>query len=317
MYQRGRQIVLWSGVLAGAVVCGAVAGCDDAHVAEPGEPELVWGERGLLNGQLQKPRAMAINSDDEIYIVDFTARIQVFDRDGTFLRGWTTPDSNFGRPTGLSIDRDGRLLVANTHYYQVLIYSPDGELVESIGGLEGSPGHEPGEFGLVTDAVQDSQGNYYVSEYGEHDRIQKFTRDRQFIRQWGSNGFEPGQFRRPQNLAVDEQDSIWVVDACNHRVQVFDSDGELLRIWGEKGDAPGQLYYPYDLLLDGEGNVYISEFGNCRVQKFTPDGKSLACWGREGRRPGELSRPWALVMDTQHRIHVLDTENHRVQRITL
>lgn len=313
MYQRGRQIVLWTGLLAGAAVCGAVAGCDTS-VPAPGAPELVWSERGLLNGQLQKPRAMAVNSDDEIYVVDFTARIQVFDRDGKFLRGWMTPDSSVGRPTGLSIDRDGRLLVANTHYYQVLIYSPEGELVDSLGGTRG---HGPGEFGLVTDAVQDSQGNYYVAEYGEYDRIQKFTRDGEFITQWGSHGFEPGQFRRPQNLAVDAEDNIWVVDACNHRVQVFDSAGKLLRIWGEKGDAPGQLYYPYDLLLDSEGNVYISEFGNCRVQKFTPDGESLACWGREGRRPGELSRPWAIVMDTQDRIHVLDTENHRVQRITL
>ncbi|MCA9100535.1 MAG: hypothetical protein KDA63_05255 [Planctomycetales bacterium] len=313
-----RNIVLGTGLLVGLVFLGIVAGCDeDLDGAAADQPDLIWSQHGLLNGQLQKPRAMAISADDEIYIVDYTARIQVFTPDGKFLRGWTTPDSQFGRPTGLSFDREGRLLVANTHYYQVLIYSPEGELVDTIGGLEGTPGHGPGEFGLVTDAVQDSQGNYYVAEYGEYDRIQKFNREGEFLTQWGSQGFEPGQFRRPQNLAVDSDDNVWVVDACNHRVQQFDAEGKLLRIWGEKGDAPGQLYYPYDLLFDDAGNLYISEFGNCRVQKFTPDGQSLGLWGHEGRRPGELSQPWALVMDSQGRIHVLDTQNHRVQRIVM
>ncbi|MEZ6070454.1 MAG: NHL repeat-containing protein [Pirellulales bacterium] len=313
-----RNIVLGTGLLVGLVFLGTLAGCDeDLDGSAADQPDLIWSQHGLLNGQLQKPRAMAISADDEIYIVDYTARIQVFTPDGKFLRGWTTPDSQFGRPTGLSFDREGRLLVANTHYYQVLIYSPEGELVDTIGGLEGTPGHGPGEFGLVTDAVQDSQGNYYVAEYGEYDRIQKFNREGEFLTQWGSQGFEPGQFRRPQNLAVDSDDNVWVVDACNHRVQQFDAEGKLLRIWGEKGDAPGQLYYPYDLLFDDAGNLYISEFGNCRVQKFTPDGQSLGLWGHEGRRPGELSQPWALVMDSQGRIHVLDTQNHRVQRIVM
>ena len=50
----------------------------------------------------------------------------------------------------------GRLLVADTHYYRVLIYAADGELLETIGGRQG---HGPGEFGLVTDAVQDSKGD--------------------------------------------------------------------------------------------------------------------------------------------------------------
>ncbi|MEP6169545.1 MAG: hypothetical protein ABJ208_12650, partial [Rhodopirellula bahusiensis] len=51
-----------------------------------GTPELVWGRRGLSDGRFLKPRAMAIDPDDQLYIVDTTGRIQVFDVDGQHLR---------------------------------------------------------------------------------------------------------------------------------------------------------------------------------------------------------------------------------------
>ncbi|MEK6236661.1 MAG: 6-bladed beta-propeller, partial [Planctomycetales bacterium] len=242
------------------------------------------------------------------------ARIQVFDTEGKFLRGWTTPTHKDGRPSGLSVDREGRLLVADTHYYRILIYTPEGKLTQTIGGTQG---HGPGECGLVTDVVQDSQGNYYVSEYGEYDRVQKFSRDGKFILQWGGHGSEQGQFLRPQNMIIDEQDRIWVADACNHRIQVFSTSGKFLFAWGEQGSEPGGLSYPYDLFLDGKGSLYVCEYGNHRVQKFTLDGKSLGCWGEAGRKESQLWNPWALVRDDQGRIHVLDTNNHRVQRILM
>jgi sugar lactone lactonase YvrE len=262
---------------------------------------------------------MAIDANDQIYVVDMTARIQVFDRDGTFLRSWQTPKWTNGRPTGLSIDRDGNLLVADTHYFRMLVYAPTGRLLEDkiIGGTSG---HEPGTFGLVTDAVQDSQGNYYIAEYGHYDRVQKFSPSGEFLLQWGGHGSRPGQFVRPQNLAVDQHDHIWVADACNHRIQVFDATGDTvkrLRMWGSPGSGPGQLRYPYDLVLDGKGHVYVCEWGNHRVQKFTLDGRSLGIWGTAGRQPGQLQTPWALVRDSRGRTHVLDTGNHRVQRVAM
>ena len=296
-----------------AALAAATAGCwtDPSGV---GQLDVIWGRRGISDGRLQKPRALAIDENDEIYVVDMTARIQVFTTEGEFLRGWRTPEHKAGKPTGLSIDRHGRLLVADTHYYRLLIYSAQGELVQTIGGTNGQ---KPGEFGLVTDAVQDSQGNYYIAEYGEFDRIQKFTSDGKFLLEWGGHGSEPGQFARPQNLDIDDEDHIWVADACNHRIQIFDPRGQLVDVWGSEGSAPGELYYPYDLVLAPDDVVYVCEYGNHRVQKFTRDGRGLGCWGSQGRGPGQLHNPWALVRDSQGRIHVLDTNNHRIQRVEM
>ncbi|MBX7165196.1 MAG: SMP-30/gluconolactonase/LRE family protein [Pirellulales bacterium] len=287
------------------------AGCIDSGTDLP---ELVWGRAGVSPGRLQKPRAITRDHQDRLYLVDMTARIQVFDRDGGYRSSWQTPAHDNGRPTGLSFDPRGRILVADTHYYRVLIYSLSGELLQSIGGVNG---HGPGQFGFVTDAVVDADGNFYAGEYGEFDRIQKFDPRGQYLLEWGSHGSEPGQFLRPQSLVFDDQQRLWVTDSCNHRLQVFDRNGKLLLAWGEQGSAPGQLYYPYDLAFDGQGHVYVCEFGNSRVQKFTLDGQSVGCWGTYGRAPGQLNNPWGLVRDSQGRLHVLDSNNHRVQRIEL
>jgi DNA-binding beta-propeller fold protein YncE len=297
-------------LLVGTPIAAALGGCSESNSI--GSLDLVWGRRGISDGRLQKPRAMTIDRDDLLYIVDMTARIQVFTTDGEFVRGWQTPTHTNGRPTGISIDRQGNVLVPDTHYFRVLVYSPQGDLLETLGGTFGNA---PGEFGLITDVLEDDAGNWYVSEYGEYDRIQKFSAERDFVLEWGGHGAEPMQFSRPQGMAIDENNHIWVADACNHRVQVFDTGGALVRLWGSYGRQPGQMAYPYGLLLGQEGHVYVTEFGNSRVQKFTREGQSLGCWGSVGRADGELLNPWTLVQDSQGRIHVLDTNNHRVQRI--
>lgn len=310
-------------VIGGAVACGGFAslltgGCrrDDSTV---GRLEKVWGERGVADGHFQRPRAIAIDQDDRLYIVDMTARIQVFDRDGRFIRFWQTPEWKNGKPSGLSFDNEGNLLVADTHYFRMLVYAADGKLL-SDRTLGGEPGHEPGHFGFVTDAVQDSHGNYYVAEYGEFDRIQKFSPQEEFLVQWGGHGREDDKFMRPNNLAIDRQNQLWVVDSCNHRVKVFDTAAaapKLVKMWGIEGTAPGQMRYPYDLALDGQGHVYVTEFGNHRVQKFTIEGQSLGCYGGPGREEGKFYQPWALAQDSHGSLHVLDSYNHRVQRVRM
>lgn len=296
-----------------AVLAG-VCGCTGGGPGSGGVPDLVWGRRGISDGRLQKPRAICCDKNDQLYIVDMTARIQVFDLDGHFLRQWQTPEHEHGRPTGISVAKNGNILVPDTHYFRILEYTPQGELVRMIGGKSGQG---PGEFGFLTDVAEDRDGNIYVSEYGEYDRIQKFTADGAFLQQWGGHGGAPGEFLRPQSIAFDRDNLLWVADSCNHRIQVFDTTGSVVKIWGTYGERPGELSYPYGIVFDADGNLLVCEYGNHRVQKFTPDGKSLAIWGKQGREEGQTHNPWSLVLDSQGRTHLLDSNNHRVQRFRL
>jgi DNA-binding beta-propeller fold protein YncE len=290
----------------------ALAGCD---LPAQRAPDLVWGIHGIKPGHLYKPRTAAFDSKDHLFLADLTDRIQVFDRDGQYLRGWRTPKFNVDGPSGLTIDRYGRLLVADTHFYRVLVYSDAGDLLFQIG--DGIQGTTPGRFGYPTDVVIDRAGNFYVAEYGENDRIQVFSPEGKWLRQWGGHGYEPGEFLKPRALAFDEDDHLFVADSCNHRIQVFDTEGKLQRSWGERGDQPGQMSFPYDLAIGSDHCLYVCEYGNHRVQKFSKDGKPLALWGSAGRGPGQLYNPYALAIDSRCNVSVVDSNNHRVQRFRL
>jgi DNA-binding beta-propeller fold protein YncE len=294
------------------VLSASAAGCGGRASAAP---DLVWGVHGIQEGRLHKPRVAAFDGEDHLYLADLTDRIQVFDRDGGFLRGWRTPDFNVDGPSGLTVDREGRLLVADTHFYRVLVYGASGDLLFQIG--DGVQGATPGRFGYPTDVVIDRAGNFYVSEYGENDRIQVFSPDGRWLRQWGGHGYEPGEFLRPRAMAIDEEDRIYVADSCNHRIQVFDVEGRLIRMWGSRGAKLGEMSYPYDLALGPGNSLYVCEYGNSRVQKFTREGEPLATWGESGRKPGELYNPWALAVDSRGEVSVIDSNNHRVQRFRL
>lgn len=282
------------------------------HSAARGEPELVWGKRGTQPGDFVRPRAIAIDAKDRLYIVDFTARIQVYDRNGVFTgHSWSTPDFRNGRPSGLSIDRDGNLLVSDSHYFCLRVYSPEGVELRCFGASSGVPDG----LSYISDAVQDEEGNFYLAEFGDHHRITKLNVDGQFLKCWGTAGTDPGEFGRIRALAFGPDKNLYVVDATNHRIQVYSREGEPVRTIGEPGDQPGQFSYPYDIAFNAAGEFYVVEHGNHRVQKFSRDGKSVAFWGTPGREAGCLHEPWALAVDSRGSVHIVDTENHRIQRI--
>ncbi|MGL6074094.1 MAG: NHL repeat-containing protein [Fimbriiglobus sp.] len=276
-----------------------------------GQPDAMWGSRGVVDGKFNRPRAVALDPQGRLFIVDFAARIQGFSLNGNHLgHTWTTPDFRNGRPSGLGIDREGNVLVADSHYHSVRVYSAAGELLKTLGG---KPGKEPGEWGYVSDVVQDADGTYYVSEFGQNDRITKLDADGKFLHCWGKNGQAEGDFNRVRALALGPDGLLYSADACNHRIQVFDKAGQFVRAFGQAGSAPGELSYPYDLAFHPSGDLVVVERGNHRVQRFKTTGEAVAIWGSGGSAPGQLADPWALAVDPQGVVYVVDTENHRVQ----
>ncbi len=70
-----------------------------------------WGTRGSGPGQFELPHAMAFDSQGRLFVADRNnSRIEIFDQDGKFLMDW----KQFGRPSGLAIDKNDTLYVSDT-----------------------------------------------------------------------------------------------------------------------------------------------------------------------------------------------------------
>jgi len=277
-----------------------------------GEPKVVesFGKTGAGPGEFLYPRAIALDDDGSVFVVDKTGRIQRFSQDGQCLATIRMPLIEAGKPTGMSVHRDGRLFVADTHYHRVVIFSRDGRQT----GEFGKYGQEGGCFIYPTDVAFAPDGRIFVSEYGGNDRISIFTSAGGFLASFGSLGTGEGQFARPAALCVDEtRGRLYVADACNHRIGVYDLNGRLQSYVGSAGLGPGQLRYPYGLSLLADGTLAVCEYGNNRIQLFSPEGKSLAIYGQAGRQLGQLAYPWAVAVDAHRRAFVVDAGNNRIQ----
>ncbi|MDG2201794.1 MAG: hypothetical protein P8K80_11510 [Phycisphaerales bacterium] len=285
---------------------------DDSPGADTLEIERSFGRPGRGPGQFVYPRALAVDRERGIvYVVDKTARIQAFDREGTWLRSWTMPAFENGKPTGLAVGPGGNVFVADTHEFRVIEFTPEGEEVARFGTF----GQEPGAFTYPTDVAFGPDGAIYVSEYGGNDRIQVFEPGGELRSVLGRFGEEPGEFNRPQAMVLSPDGThLYVADSCNHRIQVLTPEGEVIRIIGEAGRTPGSLHYPYDLALLDDGTLLVSEFGSSRVQQFDAQGRWLGAWGSHGYGPTELNAPWSIDHDGRS-AYILDSGNDRVQVI--
>ena len=54
--------------------------------------------------------------------------------------------------------------------------------------------------------------------------VHQFTPEGKFVRRFGGEGGEPGQFRLPHGLAFDSQHFLYVADARNSRIQKLAMD---------------------------------------------------------------------------------------------
>ena len=79
--------------------------------APDGKFITTWGRKGSAPGEFDTPHSLAMDSAGRLFVADRgNDRIQIFDRQGKFLAEW----KQFGRPSGLFIDRNDTLYAADS-----------------------------------------------------------------------------------------------------------------------------------------------------------------------------------------------------------
>jgi sugar lactone lactonase YvrE len=302
------------------VICAGtfIIGCDRPAQRSAGfqsqlfERVEIIGKRGTGVGEFNKPRSLAVDRDDNLYVVDLTARVQKFSPDGKYLGVWQMSETDKGKPKGMCCDDEGLIVVLEPHYSRVSHFSPGGKLMRQWG----THGTNDGELAFPRAVAADASGNIYVSEYGLCERVQSFAPENaKWLTTLGREGTAPGEFNRPEGLAFDAQGRLYVADSCNHRIQVFARDGQWLAAYGKPGTKANELSYPYDVRVDDPGFQFVCEFGNSRIHVFDREHRTVEVIGRAGSAPGEFSNPWSIALDSQGNLYVADAQNHRVQKL--
>ena len=262
------------------------------------------GSHGSGDGQMLSPSALAIDSDNRLYLADDALqRITVYDENDAYLDTWGTPGSADGEidgPAGLAFDGDDILLVVDHKNHRVQKFTRNGRFLSNFGAFGNGDGQFDRPWGITVDAG----GYIYVADW-RNDRIQKFTSDGEFVAKFGSSGNGPGEFNRPSDVAVDSDGMIYVSDWGTQRVQMLASDGAfILELRGQATLSP-----------------WATEYLESNADELRARSSYVPVYDVDTNDPSEVSAriesyfwdPVAVVLDDQDRLHVLETGRHRFQ----
>jgi sugar lactone lactonase YvrE len=188
-----------------------------------------------------------------------------------FQGGKGVARGQFDFPRGMTADRSGNILIADTSNGRIQKFSPAGVFLS----LFGKTGKNEGELQEPNGLAVDARGNIYVGDVGNQ-RIQKFTGDGKFIAQWKA---PPPGFYGPRYLCVTSDNFVYVVDQGHARIVKFDSNGVFLATWGAQGQGDGQFMEPAAVAVsEKHQRVYVADPRNKRIQVFDTNGKFIAKW---------------------------------------
>ncbi len=265
-----------------------------------------WGaEAGSGDGQFQRPGAIAVDAEGNIYISEWNnGRVQKFDSSGKFITTWGTlwtgsreGDGVFrGGARSVAIDDTGDVYVLD--YNSVQKFTPTGEFLARWG----TSGEQARRLAVGF------HSNVYVTHENSHAVIELDPKGN-VASQWQCAGTADGLFSLPGSIAVNPSGDAFVADLWNYRIQRLDSEGRFVSKWG------GETWFGVEgLAADASGNLYVACGEANEVQKYSPDGRLIGRWGSGGSGDGQFQHARAIAVASSGNVYVADRSNHRVQK---
>jgi len=214
--------------------------------------------------------------------------------------GWS-----FVEVAGVATDSQDRVYVFNRGEHPIIVFSPDGDFLETWGD---------GVFTNPHGIYIGPDNTVYCADNFDH-TVRIFEPDGTLRRTLGTKnqpsdtGFVPGEspvqkggdpFNMVTNVALSQQGDLYVADGYgNARVHKFTGNGDYLTSWGEPGDGPGEFNLPHAIAVDKNDRVYVADRENSRIQVFDLQGNYITEWGH-------VLRPDDLYIDGEENLYVAE-----------
>ncbi len=229
---------------------------------------------------LSMPSDVAIGKDGQTYVVDGgNHQVAVFDAAGakiTALGMMGSEEGQFLSPLGIGVSAKGEVYVADKGNNRIVMFDAKGR------GRKVFEIEADGEDVVPIDIAVGPKGKeLFVTDNKSH-KVVVVSNKGEFLRSWGGEGEDDGQFLYPATIDIDAAGNVYVVDVLNARVQKFDAAGTHILNIGKRGGKPGNFYRPKGVAVDDAGKVYVSDSFLGIVQVFDPDGTFLYVIGDEG-----------------------------------
>ncbi|MBI1786758.1 MAG: 6-bladed beta-propeller [Acidobacteria bacterium] len=249
--------------------------------------------------------------------------IMEFESGGKFVRSWGdgmiswSPGPNTpgyavipARPAcdscgahSVRVDPEGNIWIADAGGHVVVKMNPKGRVILQL-GRKGVPGTGRGNFNMPTDVAFAPNGDFYVTDGYGNSRVLKFSREGQYLLEWGTRGSGPGEFLLPHAVALDARGRVYVSDRENRRIEIFDSNGKYLSQWANIGGFSG-------LAMTKDQQLWAA--GGDRVVLLNLEGQILGRLAPPGNLPGHVNAAHGVAVSDAGEVYVAEL-NWRIQK---
>jgi sugar lactone lactonase YvrE len=306
------------------------------------------------NARFNDPAGMACAADGTIYIADSANHtIRKISTNGVVSTlaglGGTNGAVNgtglaarFDTPTGLALDANGNLFVADTGNHAIRKVTPTGQ-VTTFAGFAGENGFSnavgtAARFNSPLGVAVGTNGLLYVADSGNH-VIRAITPAGAVGTLAGepeSWGFTDGtnstaRFNNPVGLALDCAGNLFVADANNHTIRKVTPTGVVTTFAGLAGtdgfaDGTGgaaRFAKPAELTFDDRGNLFVADSFNHLIREITPEGRVETVAGlprddgaNDGvNRSARFFNPYGLAVSPCGELLVADAYNAAIRSV--
>lgn len=195
--------------------------------------------------------------------------------------------------SGISVNNEGNILVLQRSNPYLLIFTPDGELVDQWHNAEIADGHylKVAEDGRVLIVDRDHHRIVILDKTGKVLNI---------IGDLERPGIQGEPFNHPTDIAINDKGEFFITDGYgNSCVHHFDASGNLIKSWGKPGTGQGEFSTPHSIVIDKKGRLFIADRENNRIQIFNQQGEYLG-------EIKDLFHPMILAKDSEDFIYVSD-----------
>ncbi len=197
-----------------------------------------------------------------------------------------TLGGNFSQPFGLTVQSDGKILVADTNNNVIKRMDADGTNIQILGS----------GFNKPRGVALQSDGKILVADAGNNS-IKRMDADGSNIVTLNST------FNQPHGLAVQSDGKILVADSYNSAIKRMDADGSNIVTLGTG------FSYPYGIAVQSDGKILVADAENSAVKRMNADGSNIQILG------SGFTAPSGVALQSDGKILVAGSGSNPIKRM--
>jgi DNA-binding beta-propeller fold protein YncE len=301
-------------VLLGAGLFVALKGEGERPIA--GQIQAVAGRKGTGAGEMESPRGIAVGPDGDVVVADMmNNRVLRFGADGVFKSVIGKPTAIKGKarageleePSGVAVDRQGFVYVADTWNGRIQKFDPKGKQVAEYGGVKYT-------FYSPRNVAVDLQGNIYVADTG-NSQVKVIDPNGKLVKSVGMKGNGGEGFNEVFGLAINSKGELFAADPGNRRIHKF-GPGPDFKFLKEKKVPGWQLNPPVwpHLAVDAQDHVIAVDNGGKKLWVYDSELNYLGTVGAPAGLEG-VGSPMGIAAASDGGLWLSDAGANRLVKL--